>query len=271
MEKSKLELLLKEGKSHREIASILNMGKSNVGYWVNKLNLTHLNNTKQLTAYNLNKIDSKELAYIIGFLLGDSHLKNDIISVSVALCDIEIVERIQKYFDGNVRVSNKTDKAKKIYPNASFMRKINGIKKIFGGELKDSRNFPIVSKELERFLILGFFDAEGCITWGRRKDRDRVWQKISFTSKLGMLIGVQNFLIKRLNISTIIRPKSNSDCHVLEFSSKSDVLKFCEYIYSDDFNSLNRKREKYEALRLELGEFGGSESYTEPSLQSRKV
>lgn len=221
---------------------------------------------KQLVAYNLDKIDNPELAYLIGFMLGDGELKNDLFSISISLSDKEVLYRISSYFNGRCFEKYITDKSKRLFPKIRYCRKINGLKKIFGGELKKDRNFPIVSKELERYILLGLFDAEGCITFGRRKDRNRLWHKISFTSKYGILIGVQQMLLKRLNISTAIHPKSNEDCYVLEFANKKDVITFCEFIYSDNFNSLERKKNKYSALRLELGEFGGSESYTEPSL-----
>lgn len=72
-----------------------------------------------------------------------------------------------------------------------------------------------------------------------------------------ILIGVQQYLIKKLNISTIVRPKKNEDCYILEFSNRNDVLKFCEHIYSDEnFIILKRKYLKYKALRLELEENG---------------
>ena len=40
-------------------------------------------------------------------------------------------------------------------------------------KLKKGRNLPITSKKLEPYLLQGFFDAEGCITWGYRADRNR--------------------------------------------------------------------------------------------------
>ena len=109
-------------------------------------------------------------------------------------------------------------------------------------------------------MIQGFFDAEGCITWGRRKDKNRIWQKVSFTSQYKMLEGVQQYLLKQLNIATKLKPKSDgSKCFILEFANKNDVLKFCEHIYNNnDMIVLKRKYSKFKALRLELEENGES-------------
>ena len=121
--------------------------------------------------------------------------------------------------------------------------------------------------------MLGAFDADGCITWGRRKDKNRIWHKISFTTSLKIASGIQMFLIKELNISTTIHPKSNSECYVIEFANKIDIYKFLDYLYQDDFIVMKRKYNKANALRLELEENGeGARCHnTVPSLQSRKV
>lgn len=207
----------------------------------------------------LNKIDSPEKAYCIGFIGGDGHIghKNNI-TISIKLKDKEIVDFIQKVIGGEVSINLRHNKKKRVFPKATLRRTINDIKKFYGGRLKEERSLPHVSKNLERYLLLGFFDAEGCITWGRRKDRNRIWQKISFTSQYDLLISVQKIL-SRLGISTSIRPKKGINCYILEFSNKADVLKFCDWLYSDsEFIVLKRKFENYNALRLELGEIGGT-------------
>ena len=128
--------------------------------------------------------------------------------------------------------------------------------KFVGNRKKEFRNIPIISNEFTKYLVLGFFDGDGCITWGRRKDRNRIWQNISFTSSYFLLESIQKILLK-IGISSSIKPKGTEKCFVLKISSKKDVLKFCEWIYSDeDFIILKRKFDVFRALRLELGEFG---------------
>ena len=128
--------------------------------------------------------------------------------------------------------------------------------KFIGGNLKINRHLPIVRKDLNRYLLLGAFDADGCLTWGRRKDKNRIWHKISFTTSFNIAICLQQILIKELNISTIVRPKSKESCYVIEFANRKDILKFLDYIYCDDFVVLKRKYLKAKALRLELEENG---------------
>ena len=176
---------------------------------------------------------------------------------AVAIKDKCVVEFIAKIVNGNVIYSNKFDKKTRVFPKARMTKRIVDITKFTGGMTKVDRHYPRVREDLERYLIQGLFDSDGCITWGRRKDKNRIWQKVSFTSQLKILEGVQQYLLKKLNISTIVRPKSNEKCYVLEFANCSDVIKFCEHIYpNEDFIILNRKYLKYKALRLELEENG---------------
>ena len=205
----------------------------------------------------LNKINSKELAYVIGFISADASIdKINRVEISTSIKDKSIIEFISKIINSNISVDETYIKEKKIFPRYRTSRKITDILKFVGNRKKEFRNIPIISNEFTKYLVLGFFDGDGCITWGRRKDRNRIWQNISFTSSYFLLESIQKILLK-IGISSSIKPKGTEKCFVLKISSKKDVLKFCEWIYSDeDFIILKRKFDVFRALRLELGEFG---------------
>jgi hypothetical protein len=266
IEKQVLINYLKQGMSTRDIAEISGEGKSNVGYWINKYNIGYYMkyqkpNYKDINYFN--KIDTKEKAYIIGFMIGDSGIdkQKESLELAIALNDKIILNFINKELGCNIQVDTTYNEKQKKFPSASInignQSLMRDIIKLFGGRLKEDRRLPIIPKNLERYMVLGFFDAEGCVTWGYRKDRGRLWQKVSFTSKLKMLEGIQKILLRQ-NIASSIRPKSNDeDCHVMEFADRDRVLMFLNYIYpDDDFIILERKYKKAQALRLELGEFG---------------
>lgn len=250
------------GYSNRDMADIFNVGKSTVAYQQQKYGLSNLVKYKKNPNFNFNKIDTPEKAYVLGFILADSGIdKKHNVEISVALKDKAVIDFISFVIDSNVFTSTKFNKKLRIFPKARTNKKIKDITKFTGGEAKKDRHYPRVRKDLERYLLLGFFDGDGCITWGRRKDRNRLWHKISFTSSYKMLYGVQQQLLK-LGITTTLRQKSNEDCFVLEFSNKKDILTFLDYIYpkNSEFIVLQRKYLKQYALRLELEENGeGSE------------
>lgn len=267
MEKNELLKLIKEGKTFKEIGAILNIAPRTVGYWVEKYGFKNELKYRKTTSIKINKIDSKEIAYIIGFIAADAYIDSKLcIEMSVCLNDIEILEFISNILDCNLKIDKTLDLKTRRFPRVRIQKQISNIELFLGGKLKSERSLPIVQKELNKYLILGFFDGDGCITWGKRKDRDKLWHKISFTSSLSLLTTVQKILFKFLNISTIIRPKKNENCFVLEFTNINDIIKFTDWIYEDkSFIVLKRKFNKSNALRLELGEFGETVNNTTPS------
>ena len=54
-----------------------------------------------------------------------------------------------------------------------MQKKIVDILKFTGGRLKADRHYPRVRDDLERYLIQGLFDADGCLTFSRRKDKHK--------------------------------------------------------------------------------------------------
>lgn len=253
--KEHLENYLKEGKTTREIGGILNVAPTTISRLIKMFKLTYLYNKPKYLPFHLESIHNKELAYMLGFIIADSSINNELVEISIAIKDKEILNLFSTILGINPREDLILDKEKKRFPRLRLKRKIIGINKFIGNTKKKDRNVPILNKGLEPYLVRGIFDADGCITWGYRKDRNRIWHKVSFTSSLNILTSIQQILYK-IGISTIIRPKANEDCFVLEFANKLDILKFYNYLYSDTtFIPLKRKFNNYSALRLELGEF----------------
>ena len=261
MDKHFLEQCLEKGMSTRDIEKICDLHHRTISYWINKHGLANKSKYKKTEIYRFERIDTKEKAYALGFILADSAIdQKDRIEISVGIQDKEVLEYISKVIGGNITYSHVVDKRTRRFPRARLNKRVADIKKFIGGPLKKDRHYPRVRSDLERYLVQGFFDAEGCITWGRRKDKNRIWQKVCFSSQLKILEGLQQYILKNLDISTVVRPRSGEDCYILEFANKEDVLKFCDHIYSDkDTVVLKRKYLKYKALRLELEDNGESD------------
>ena len=253
-----LEKYLNMGMTNRQIAEETGYSKSNIGYLIHKFGLVEKQAKYKMDSYKLQSIDTKEKAYILGFICCDAAIDcKNIVELSVEKSDKEVLDYISKLINSRVFVDNTYNKQAKRFPRARTVKKIPDIKTFIGGHLKHDRHFPITKKEFVRYALLGAFDSDGCITWGRRKDKNRLWHKISFTTSLSIATGIQQVLIKELDISTIIRPKTGENCFVIEFANKNDILKFLDYIYpNDNFIILNRKYLKAKALRLELEENG---------------
>ena len=276
MDKEFLEKCLQNGMSTRDIEKICDKDHRTISYWIKKYGLSNQSRYAKSDNYKFDVIDTPEKAYVLGFILADAGIsENKSVEIAVSIDDKIVVEYISSIIGGNVIYDYTYNKEKRRFPRARLHKKITDIFTFTGGRLKVDRHFPRIKSDLERYLVLGLFDSDGCLTWGRRKDRNRIWQKITFSSQLKILEGLQKYIKNKLNISTAIRPKKNEDCYVLEFSDRSDVLRFCKHIYPDEkFIILQRKYLKYNALRLELEENGEarySSENTVPSLQSKKV
>ena len=270
MDKNVLEKLLKEGKTHKEIASIVGSSSSNVGYWISKYNLNKLSrNCKNeiLPTDFLSPINSKEKAYLVGFILGDGYIAdNEMVEITQAIERKDTIEFLSKIINGKVNEDRKFNKKKRLFPHVSVIKKIPKIKMVLGGRLKEERHFPRVKEEFAPYLVRGFFDADGCFSYGIRKDRYRLWVKIQFTHHLKCLTGLQKFLLDKLDIATSVRIKSHEKCYSLVFSSIKNVLTFLSWLYQDtSFIPLKCKYNKFKAVRLKLEEFGESHKRLIPS------
>lgn len=259
MEKEYLINCLNAGMSTRDIEKECGLNHRTISYWIQKYNLSDLSKYQKKKTFQFEKIDTKEKAYLLGYILADTAIdeRKKQVEFSCAISDCEILEFIAEVIDGNMKKDYTFDKKTRRFPRARMSKFIKDILKFTGGAKKSERHYPRIRSDLEKYMVQGFFDGDGCLTWGRRKDKNRIWQKICFNSQRKVLEGLQMYLIRNLGISSVVRQKSNENCYVLEFSNRDDVIRFCKHIYSDkDFIILKRKYLKYNALRLELEENG---------------
>lgn len=261
MEKNILENYLRQGMSYIKIANKENISKSNVKYWVDKYHLRNHSNFSKEYQKNVdhalfNKIDNPEKAYILGFLMGDGYInERGDVSFGVSINDKKLLYDISSWmpWDTKVDLDFKLDKKKRRFPRARLNIRSRGVGrdliKHFGDRLSSKRHTPRIPKALEVYLLAGFFDADGCITWGYRKDRNRLWHKISFTAADTILIGIQKILIKH-EISTIIKPKKNENVFIIEFANKKDIIKFSKIIPTDSFRLVRKVNRLNELISI---------------------
>lgn len=260
MDKQFLITQLENGMSTRKIAALpnVNIARSAVSYWINKYGLNDKMKYKK-PLYNdsyFSIIDSKEKAYILGYTLADGYINNSSLEYGCALSDKELLYFIAEQLNISVRIDTYLNKACRRFPRAriSIGNKhiVSDINRLCNS--KENKTFPRIRQDLQSYMLLGFFDGDGCITWGHRKDRNRIWQKVNFTGSYKLLLAIQKYLEKN-NITSSLRPKGLENCYVLEISSKESVLNTLKLMYGkEDLIVLKRKFDKYNALRLELGE-----------------
>lgn len=211
----------------------------------------------------LEEIEPKKIAYLIGFLSGDGIYHNGCGKRSdrmgVSSTDLEVVnwinDNIEEFDKSNPILNNNL--SRKIIATLPAYNKTFAVKhsEFFNryGILckKEDRKIVNISNKNMRFFILGLFDADGCLTYSIRKDRDRISARVSFTHPSeGLLATLQQYLLNMMGIPSSIKPKKGERCFVLSFSKIEHVENFCEWLYSDkDSIVLYRKYKTWEELQ----------------------
>lgn len=206
-------------------------------------------------------------AYFLGYLMCDggyqkpTHKRKHRIAVSST--DIYIidyfVEHYQPLSDPMLRKPHDNLKAgivgKKQYKNFVLSSKFSESLGKFGVMCKkEDRIYQGVSNKLFPAFLLGAFDADGCISFGERSDRNRMWAFVSFThSSLGFLTKIQKHLHEQYGISSFVNPKSKENCFVLRVCNMEGCKKMYEVLYSLDTPVYNkRKKQIFENFITEL-------------------
>lgn len=251
------------GKTLRQIGREYGISKSMIQYIAKKYGVES-SWSKRVNARRcddrFNTVSCKEVAYIIGFLLGDGHVGGpDYIDVVQNISDKAVIEWMSEFLGVTPSYNYTFNKEKRIFPHVKLSCHINYITKYLGTGLKPSRHYPIVPKEFEPYLLRGLFEADGYIISGARYDRpnrSRFWWRFGISHHLKCLEGVQKFLYKRLNISSIVKKRSTENSYLLEVNNADDVQRIMEFMYQDtDFMPFTRKYDKYIAMRLESDKF----------------
>ncbi len=207
------------------------------------------------------KITKQKEAYLIGYLAGDGgyakHTHKRKARLRLSSSYEPVIDYLVREFCPEVTVSSHVP----INKQRNIVSKRLSYRMTFPAMFHDTFNkFGILSLKKERVIVnipkkfmphylVGLLDADGHISFGHRKDRNRLWANIGFTHQsIKLLVTVQTFLDRELGISSGIAPRSDEDCYDLKFSSLESVKKFLEYIYKDV--EFCNKKKKGKADRL---------------------
>ncbi len=221
-----------------------------------------------MSKYDYNKdyfqtIDTSEKAYWLGFLYADGCIvrfyKNEILKsmsleITLSCRDKGHLEKLNRALESNVPIRNKKVSLSEKEYGASRLT-INCTKLCY--DLIDKGCIPqksciirmptddIVSKELKKDFLRGYFDGNGCIHIGLMNDKPHIEISIS-TGTEAMLKDIASFLFTEKAVTVI--PKINKDKHSRGtdmFYYGDSVKDFLDYIYSDCVVYLDRKYNQY--------------------------
>lgn len=250
--------LISEGKTVREMTTILKVSKSAISRRCKKLNL-HVPNYHNALKFNntvFDCIDTEEKAYWLGFLYADGnvHSTSNIISLSLKKEDKEHLVKFKHFLeaqtsikDSYIYVNNKQYEVSKIsICNKHFKETLINLGCIPKKSLV--LTFPQLSifenKELVYDFIRGYVDGDGCLTFSKN---GRLNLNILGTKKF--LEGICRMFpnkfasihkVKRLktNVWTISNCGEHADDVTYKLYSKATIYLNRKY---DRFAVLNRK------------------------------
>ena len=214
-------------------------------------------NNKKVLVNLFDEIRDETDAYFIGYLFADggyhapTHKRKARMAVSST--DIDIIKFFAQYYQPLTEVivrnpnSNKERSivGKLQYSNLVFSSKFSETFAKFGVlKLKKERTFHNIPKKFFNSFLLGIFDADGSISWGHRKDRNRVWADFKITHQSHkFLLQIQRTLLEMYGIPTFVTVKgSNEDCYVLRISDRNIVKSLFDILYATPFNLYNARK-----------------------------
>lgn len=214
------------------------------------------------------KIEKPEQAYLIGYLAGDgrfmagSHKRKDRMFVSSTNNDT--IKFFSETFcpDNSIeqRLNNNNKRniiAKKISYKITFNSKFSKIFNKCGILcLKKDRTLINIPNSLIRYYILGLFDADGSISWGRRKDRNRLWVNFQITHQsYNILHKISMLMSNKLNISTSVISRKKENCIDLKTSNRDSVILLYKFLYSDIDKNVIYNKDKYYHFKKFVSEY----------------
>lgn len=185
--------------------------------------------------YNLNQeyfnsIDTKEKAYVIGFIFADGSVNNNYLTITIHPDDISVLEFIKKElkYSGPIHIKNNyvnlTICSKQIvkdlitvgiYPNKTYV----------------SSSLPIINNEFFSSFLLGFFDGDGSIY----SNKNKTDYCVNFSNNK-QILDILKLRLETLSISSCSirsRYKDNYISCMLDIKGSKNVEKICKLLYEN--------------------------------------
>lgn len=243
-----IKQLYKEGKSGYEIARLLKQPLVYVYKVIKKSNLTRtISEAKRIYSLDqtmFDKIDTEEKAYWSGFLFADGYNNEKTGSVILTLHnkDIDTLHKFNFFLKTNKPIGKNTKDSSKVCVESKHMsKKLSEIGMI--QKKTHVLEFPDIEKHLIRHFIRGYFDGDGCVTYGKKLNQNI---GVSVTSTKSFLNKIINE-IDDIKFSFSKRHKDRIDnIYTINMGGVCNIIKFYHYLYNDASIYMARKKNKFE-------------------------
>ena len=258
----KIDILYQEGKTAKEISSLLGLKYHQPVYNYFRKKGWERNGKSGKRIYNVNEnffkcINTEKKAYILGFICADGHIEKDRLVITVSVKDKDILEKIKKALNSNHPI--KEVKRENPYQNTDRKKlsllelKVNSVelvKPLFIMGLTTNKTYTLdssilkyIPKYLMRDFLRGYFDGDGNVFFGVRY--------ISGYKYNINVCGNEDFLLNSFQTyfpskNKLYKDLYSKQCYVWKISQKDKVKDFMYYLY---FNSSIFLQRKYNEFR----------------------
>ena len=232
----------------------------------NKIDTNKALKRKNIKHDYFDDINTPIKAYLLGYYIADGccilqkgkYTTNKSIKFACTEADIEILHLVKKELGLTNKITiSKSYKVKNTNYISKPMASISVVSSnIFEtltkynlGQNKTYNSYyiPKIDNNLIIYLILGYFDGDGCLSISKGiKNNGYKYHNFQFSftcHNVNFLKDIQKYF-KTINIESFIRKTKNS--YILDISKRKDILKIKELFYLNDLNlGLNRKKVKF--------------------------
>ena len=202
--------------------------------------------------YNFNqkyfdKIDTKNKAYLLGFIWADGSIGNNTLSIILHEKDNEILEFFKKKLETETNITKVKNKPhNRISICSKYM--VNSLLKL-GCNYNKTFNLkmPNLKDELMSHFIRGFMDGDGGIhiqTRINKKKEIRKYLSVYFVGTIDMMNSLNNIFNTSYNINL------HNNAYHLKIGKQKDCLRILNWIYLDAELYMSRKYEKYIEFKI---------------------
>lgn len=216
-----------------------------------------------LDEHVFDNIDSEEKAYWLGFLMADgyNHESKTAICLRLQAEDVEILKKFKAFLKSDApiytfhritRVNHLKKEYKEVQVNSVHLsRRLASLGCVQGKSY--TLKFPdYIPENLMNHFIRGYFDGDGCVNIGRRKDRkssNGTTYQLTITGRKEFLLKVQEWLTKKAGVNkTKLEEPVNNFAKILRYSGRLMVSKILNYLYENATIFLKRKYDKYQQI-----------------------
>lgn len=215
-------------------------------------------NNRKVCVNIFEEIRDNDDAYLIGYLAADgayhqpTHKRKARFAVSST--DKYIISffnsKYQPSTELRIREPNNNDKrgitGRKTYINMIFSSLFSKTFEKFGIlSLKKDRDVRNIPPTYFNTFLLGLFDADGSISYGYRKDRNRLWGNFRITHASSKVLSKVEEYLKSLGITSSLKKKGKESCYVLTVSKLDSVKYLFNVIYNNKPSVFNYEKFKH--------------------------